>query len=133
MEQTDAQRWNFLAFAYPIVFTLGAIGVLRLGVAAAAAAVVCGTLLVWLKQPISVSCRQSTVVFRVLPLWVRGIEVPADSLAVAVRRGAVRFRPRDGRRLPVFRTLSWHRDLIDPGLPTVLAALRSAGCQVDTE
>ena len=102
MAQTDLRSWNLLTIGYPVLLTLGAVGILQLGVVQAGAVVVAGTLLVWLKRPWSVSCRRETVVFRVLPLWLRGIEIPADALVVGVSQGTIPFRPRDRRRLPVF-------------------------------
>ena len=131
MPKSAVRRWNFLTLGYPAAITFGAVGFGLSAVQAGAIVTAC-TLLIWLKQPMRIDCRQETIVFRVLPLWAAGVVIPAAEVAVEVRRGRIRFRA-SARRLPVFRTLAWHRDPIDLGLPKFLAALRSAGCSVDED
>ena len=129
-ERGRYREWNLLAVIYPGVFAFMTLAVLRLSLAAGIAVTAALAILTWLKQPLALLIEEDQVVFIVLPLWVRGLVVRPADLLVNVKPWTVTFEDRSRQRLPVFRRLSWGRDLVskfrEPGYIKRLRAIGSA-------
>jgi hypothetical protein len=130
-EHDRYRSWNLLAVFYPAFFAFMSLAVLRLPLPVGIAVAAVLAILTWLKQPLALVLDEDQVVFVVLPFWVRGVVVKPADLAVAIKPWTVTFEDRSRRRLPVFRKLSWGRDLVSKFRePPYIKRLRAIGSSV---
>ena len=125
MPGVTRRQWNLMDLAYPagfvFVFRQEPILLVMLGVPM--------TLLAWLKQPLTIEYSEKTFIIRVLPLWIRGLELSPSDVVARGTSGLLRFKAKDGRRLPVFRQVVWLRHFLDDD-PLILRDLRALGASV---
>ena len=125
-ERTRDREWNPLTVLLPLVLAGVFLTILRLPVAAGMTVIASG--LIWFRQPLAIVFGEDHVTFVVLPLWTRGIVVVPSDLIVDVTPWGVTFEDRSRPRFPVFRRLSWGRDLISyVQEPKYLKRLRAMG------
>lgn len=87
------------------------------------------TLFAWLKQPLAIEYTETAVIIRVLPLWIRGLKLGPSDFVARGTSSLLRFKAKDGRRLPVFRQVVWLRNFLDDD-PPLLRDLRALGASV---
>ena len=88
------------------------------------------SLLAWLKCPCSLRVLPEEVNIGLLPFGLVHVRIPRETTRFALVTGAIQLSSSDGRRLPLFRTLLWGRDLL-PLVPRLIRTADEFGYWVD--